>query len=121
MDGHTKRWRNRRRFLFSKTAFMHSNGLLMEPDTATYGLAQSVMHSRVGDQIFLLESKKGIYYELNATGTHVWERLQSGAKTQTALIESLAAEFGQPMDAVTADLTSFLDGMLKKGLIERAD
>lgn len=64
--------------------------------------APGVLHRRVGDESVLLHLGTGRYFELNVTGTRIWE-LVPGAATREELLAALAAEFDvEPIELATS-------------------
>lgn len=81
--------------------------------------APRVLHRRVGADSVLLDVASGRYFELNPTGTRVWELLAQGP-TRTELVAVLEAEFEADAGELAADLESLLGELLDRGLLERA-
>ena len=78
----------------------------------------------------LLDNVEGIildldnlhYYTLNSTGLFIWKQLRSGlSQTSAQLSEALSQSFSQSPDAVTADLTIFLEELEGNGLIHESE
>lgn len=60
------------------------------------------------------------YYGLNATGTFLWNLLAEKPHTAAELAAALAAHYGEPVEAVTADVDGILDGLVAEHLVKEA-
>lgn len=80
--------------------------------------AARVLHRRVGADSVLLDVASGRYFELNPTGTRIWELLAQGP-TRTELVAALEAEFETEAGELAADVESLLEELLRRGLLER--
>jgi hypothetical protein len=65
----------------------------------------------------VLNLQTGKYHGLNPTGGRMLELLERSA-TVDAAAQQLAAEYGQPVEAMQADLCDFCRDLLGRGLIE---
>lgn len=72
---------------------------------------------RVGPEAVVINFETFYYYDLNATGTAVWDLLVEGGRDREELAGALASAFGHPLDAVARDVDVLVDGLLAEGLI----
>ena len=82
-----------------------------------YRTISRVMESVVQDCLYLLDSKKGVYFELNPTGTLIWQKLRKNPATGHELLAHLSEHFGILEDNCRKDLEVFLTDMLGRELI----
>jgi hypothetical protein len=61
--------------------------------------------------------EKGQYHGLNTTGGRMLEVLERAPSVRAAAAR-LASEYGQPPEAIEADLCAFCSDLLARGLIE---
>lgn len=77
----------------------------------------SHVRSMVGDDgAVLLDLKGGKYYSLNIVGATIWNKAQEGY-TLAGILEHLKSEFSAPPAQLHEDLTTFVKGLEKKGLV----
>ena len=74
-------------------------------------------YDRKADRYMLLYPEKGLL--LNATGTDV-VRLCTGEHTVGAIIDQLAARYGQDAPTVEREVMSFLTALSERGLVQEA-
>lgn len=67
----------------------------------------------------LLNLQTGQYHGLNPTGGRMFEVIGECGDPELAA-ERLAAEFGQPLRTIAEDLRELCEGLLDRGLLERA-
>jgi len=83
----------------------------------TYRLAADVLRAPLADDEVLLNTKTGQYHLLNHTGREVLGAIETSGSPD-GVSERLASETGAAPDRVAADVTSFVDALLARGLIE---
>lgn len=81
--------------------------------------APGVLSRRVGDDSVLLDPASGQYFELNSTGSLVWELL-AASPSREELLAGLEAEFEAEPAELEADVDALLAELLGRGLVERA-
>jgi hypothetical protein len=67
----------------------------------------------------LLNLNTGQYHGLNPTGGRMFELLGECGDPQET-VQRLAEEFGQPLEAVAADLRQLCSDLIERGLLEAA-
>jgi hypothetical protein len=65
----------------------------------------------------LLHLDTGAYHSINETGHLIWEAIGEGS-TLSDLASVVAGHFGIPVDTALEDVTSFIDGLAERGLVE---
>lgn len=73
--------------------------------------------SQISGESVLLDTQRGIYFGLNAVGTHVWMLLQEGVSLDD-LVHSTVTCFDVTEQACRSDIVRLLDDLLGQGLIE---
>ncbi len=81
--------------------------------------SESVVFAELGDQVVMLDTKAGRYYELDAVGTRVWELLE-GRLSMAGLRDALTAEFDVDEETCLNDLSGFLEELAALGLVAAA-
>ena len=71
---------------------------------------------RLGDESVLLDLERGVYYELNAAGTRVWELLQQPRCTAD-LKAALASEYDVEPERCAGDVEQLVAELLGRGLL----
>jgi len=64
----------------------------------------------------LLDLESGSYHGLNETGSAIWE-LIDGQRTRREIADALRARLDDPPPELDDELTTFLDGLLERGLV----
>jgi hypothetical protein len=85
--------------------------------TARYAPHREAIESRLGEEMVILHLERGIYFGLDAVGTIVWERLQTG-ETPEAILEYVCKHFDEVPETVDKDVSTFLQQLLENELIE---
>lgn len=86
---------------------------------AHYSIAGSTRFRRIADQGVIIAQEPGEALVVNDTGMRILELIQDGL-TLSGVAAAMAAEYGAPLADVTVDIESYLDEMLKAGVIEIA-
>lgn len=76
-----------------------------------------VVFRAFAQETVLLNIRTGQYYGVDPIGGRFLEAIQAGPDFAAAA-EKLAGEFGQPPDRIQTDLTTFVDALAQRGLIE---
>lgn len=91
------------------------------PDLADARLRvpEHVVFRSFDEETVVLNLDSGQYHGLNGTAGRMLELLgENGSVNATA--SAVAAEFGQPVDRITADLVELCRSLLERGLLEVA-
>ena len=76
-----------------------------------------VVFRSLAEETVLLNIKTGQYHGVDPVGAQFFEAMREAANVAAAC-DSLAATFGQPLDVIRSDFTSFADALLQRELIE---
>ena len=75
-----------------------------------------VVARRVQDEVVLVQLGRNEVYALNRTGARLWELLIDGCRP-TEAVERMLGEFDVPEPELRAEVDSFLDLLLREGLL----
>jgi len=75
---------------------------------------------RFGDEVVLVDVRRGVYFSLNDVGSLVWNELAAGASIDGA-IGAVVATFLVDETTAHADAYALVDELVSAGLLERAD
>ena len=73
--------------------------------------------SQIDGEVFMMDIDQNSFLGLNAVASFIWDFLEE-ARTNEEIIAAVDANFDAPdLDAVTRDVTSFLDTMRKGNMV----
>ena len=75
-----------------------------------------VVARRVQDEVVLVQLGRNQVYALNRTGARLWELIVDGCRPSEA-VERMLEEFDVPEPELRAEIDSFLDLLLREGLL----
>jgi hypothetical protein len=78
------------------------------------------IHTRLDDEVVILDMKSGTYYGLNTVGTRVWELMQQPV-TFSQIHETLLAEYDVDPEECRQDITTLLEDLINRGMVEVRD
>jgi Coenzyme PQQ synthesis protein D (PqqD) len=82
-----------------------------------FSKSTQILSSTIDDEVVMMSSEKGMYYNLNPIGSRIWELLET---PQT--IESLCAQLMDEYDVDEAtckqETEEFIQSLAERGLIE---
>ena len=81
--------------------------------------APHVRANVTNDGVVLLDIKSGEIFSANIVAARIWERLLAG-DAQTAIVESLAAEFDIPRTVIEQDVREFVESLCARALVTDA-
>lgn len=81
----------------------------------TIAPSEDAVFRELDGQSVLLNLATGMYFGLDAVGTHVW-RLGAENGSLRWISERLAGEYDAPADAIARDLLTLADALVSKGL-----
>lgn len=91
--------------------------------TARYRLADDVRFRVIGGEAVVLRLQEGRVLGLNPTGTRILELVEA-ERSYREIVAILAAESDgdpeRPEPALESDVSSFLEALLKRGIVEVA-
>jgi coenzyme PQQ synthesis protein D (PqqD) len=82
---------------------------------ATIVPSEDAVFRELDGQSVLLNLATGIYFGLDAVGTHIW-RLAAENGSLRWISEQLGAEYEAPEDAIERDLLTLAEALVSKGL-----
>jgi hypothetical protein len=88
---------------------MKSNDILQASEDA-------ISREVAGEQV-LLHLETGTYYGLNPVGACVWQKLEQGPTTLSALVDAVIDEFDAERDVVEADLLDLASQLVEHNLV----
>ena len=92
----------------------------MKPFTTLPALVRlnNALHcAHLEDSAVLLDSEKGLYFSVNATGATILQGLQQGL-SPAAVVDQLMAEYDCDKTQATEDTLAFLNALQQAGLIQ---
>ena len=75
---------------------------------------KTCLTTKLEGRMIILDTETGVYFEINETGTIIWDLLSS-SKSREKIIEKIMMEFNAPENV--RDVDDFLNMCIKKGLI----
>ena len=78
--------------------------------------SDTAMARRVDDDLVILDIPSGQYFELNAVGALLWDRLD-GTHSVDDLIEAVLGEYDVDRETATTDVEDLLGEMIRAGLV----
>jgi len=78
-----------------------------------------VVARTVGDGAVLVHLQTNRIYELNATGSRIWELIQSGA-SDSEVVQLLSADFAVSAEVADRDYKALLTDLEREGVLEPA-
>jgi hypothetical protein len=91
-------------------------GRLMGAD-ARYRLPGTVLRAQLETSDVLLDTSSGLYHLLSGSGPRILEELHAGA-TVESVITGLADRTDAEPERIRRDVTSFVDSLVRQGLLE---
>lgn len=76
------------------------------------------MSSNLGDEVVILDHKKGFYYSLDNVGQMVWDYIQKQTTTLDELVVLVEEKYDVKVEILRTDIQELLDDLLKEKLIE---
>lgn len=80
-------------------------------------VADHVVHRALPHETVLLNVRTSTYHTVDEVGARFFEVMRT-APTIEATAQQLAAEYEQPLDRITSDLTAFCRELSERGLVE---
>jgi hypothetical protein len=76
-----------------------------------------VVFRELQGEAVILNLSSSFYFGLDPIGTRIWQLCEANGSLQ-AVWEAMQKEFDAPPDALRADLITFIDDLVGKGLLE---
>ena len=78
-----------------------------------------MLTSSIDGELVMLAVQTGQYHNLQGVGARIWELLEAPA-TLDQVAETIAAEYGVPLEQCRADALAFFQQLQGAGLVEAA-
>lgn len=92
----------------------------MNQDTRLRVCEPDVAAKVIDGEAVVINLASGMYYNLNGTGSIVWELIGENCSLAEAA-DAVAKRFKVPFETAVADISSFLDDLLKERLVGMSD
>jgi hypothetical protein len=79
-----------------------------------------LLSAAVGDELLMMSVERGKYYNLNPTGSRLWNLLASAA-TVDDLVAAVLTEYDVTPDTARKDILYFLDALRERVLVKTGD
>ena len=86
------------------------------PISAPLARSGAAVFTELDDQVVMLDTEGGKYYELDPVGSRIWVLLE-GEPSIAELRDALAAEFEVDAETCLNDLAEFLENLIELGLV----
>ncbi len=77
-----------------------------------------IIHSTIDDEIVLFSGDTNSYFNLNRTGSIIWELIENPISVQ-GLINQIAARFKIDPSEITSDVMEYIIPLENKGIIKK--
>lgn len=81
---------------------------------------RKIIHSKIGDEVVMMDMDSGFYFGLNTIGSAIWDKLASPI-TAHELIDLLMKEFSVERIVCESDTHEFLNQLLERGIIKEIE
>lgn len=78
---------------------------------------RKIIHSKIGDEVVMMDMDSGFYFGLNTIGSAIWDKLASPI-TANELVEVLMNEYSVERIVCESDTHEFLNQLLERGIIK---
>ena len=86
--------------------------------SAKYIQNKTVIQSKIGDEVVMLDMDSGFYFGLNSVASIIWMKLES-AKSFEEVVNELLEEFSIDRQTCVNDTRVFWDQLLEKNIIKQ--
>lgn len=87
---------------------------------APYEIPETVIHAVIDGAVSMINLNTKTSYVLNASGTAIWGWMQQGASVKT-ILKTITGSGTTDIHDTATQVMSFLDELVKEGLIARSD
>ena len=78
---------------------------------------EDLIVEEIDGECLVLDMERNVYFGLDPIGLFVWRSLEA-SPTRAQILDRLISHYGEDRrDQITADVTQFLDHLLKEGLV----
>ena len=78
---------------------------------------RAILDSTIDDEVVMMSSEKGMYYNLNPIGSRIWELLEA-PQTIESLCTQLMDEYDVDEATCKQETEEFIQSLAERGLIE---
>ena len=82
-----------------------------------YKVPKHILHSKLDDEIAILNLRNGEYYSLNDTGALIWSMICTGDSFDE-ILNSLTSEYDNENNEIKSDLFDLIDELKSNGLVQ---
>lgn len=93
--------------------------MISSTQTATqfYQRKQRILSASVGEEIVMMSVERGLYYNLNGAGRHIWQLLET-PRSLDQIVTALAEIYDAPEEKIRVEACAFLTRLESEGLLE---
>lgn len=73
---------------------------------------------KIGNEIYIVDSKNSILHKINPTGSFIFERIKNN-KSKQDIIKELIETYDVDYETASKDLEEFISQLISKNLIEK--
>ena len=81
---------------------------------------RKIIHSKIGDEVVMMDMDSGFYFGLNTIGSAIWDKLASPI-TAHELVDLLMMEFSVERIVCESVTHEFLNQLLERGIIKEVE
>ncbi|MCX7716759.1 MAG: PqqD family protein [Endomicrobia bacterium] len=82
-----------------------------------YKLKQNIAYRKIGENVYIVDSKNSMLYKLNETASLIWEGISKG-ESISKIIKKILSEYEIDYQTVKSDVEELIDQLKDKSLIE---
>ena len=82
-----------------------------------YKVPDHILHSKLDDEIAILNLRNGEYYSLNHTGAFIWSLICGGC-AYDEMVTQLSNEYQEAGNNIETDISDLLGVLKSNGLVE---
>ena len=88
----------------------------MVSDQTLVARAAGLLSAQVGDEVVMLHLERNAYYDIDAVGAAIWDRLESPIRVSD-LVDWLTSRYDVERDACLQDVVRFLTEAVSEGIV----
>ena len=86
-------------------------------DNKSYTISSSLMLQTIDDETLLMDSKTQLFYELNESGTVLFEVIQKH-HTFNDVVDEMLERYDVSKEQIELDLNTFVTYLIEQGILE---
>lgn len=83
-------------------------------------ISKDVLARELAGEILVLDLRTSLYFGMTDVAARVWQLVEQ-QQTRDSIVETLAKEFDAAPGVIASDVDTFLEDLLTRGLLVRAD